>query len=146
MPYWIVTVSQDNLAKILEHQIIGVPISSASTLSKIKKGDRIVIYISKKRQGYGGPKANVSEFGAICEVVDDKPFFSEEAIWYSRGEEKFPWRRKIKVISTKKVKVTSLLERLSFITKKQKWGAFFFKTIRPISDTDYETILKAMEE
>jgi len=48
MANWIITTSKDNLAKVLEHQIIGVPLRSGLVLSKIKKGDRIAIYIAKR--------------------------------------------------------------------------------------------------
>jgi len=144
MADWLVVTSEDNLARVLEHQIIGVPAHSSSTLSKIKKGDRIVIYVGKKKQGYGGPNASVSEFAAIGEVLDDKPFFDEKRIWHSRSAEKFPWRRKAKIISNKHIKAKELIGKLNFITKKQKWGAYFLTTLRQISDVDYKLISAAM--
>jgi predicted RNA-binding protein len=144
MAKWIVTTSEDNLAKILEHQIIGVPLKSGSALSKIKKGDRIVIYIGKRRHGYGGLGASVSEFVATGEVMDDEPFFSEELIWHSRSGERFPWRRKVRIVPNKRVKAKGLIDLLSFIHKKDKWGAYFLTTLREITDADYAFISKAI--
>lgn len=140
---WIVVISEDNLAKALEHQLIGVPISSGRALSKMEKGDRVVFYIGKKRQGQGGPRASISEFGPIAEIVDTAPILNEQPIWHSKLGEKFPWRRKIKILSTKRVKAKELVNSLSFIKKTENWGAYFLNTLREIPDADYDLILKA---
>ncbi|MCL0091298.1 EVE domain-containing protein [Dehalococcoidales bacterium] len=145
MANWIVVISEDNLARALEHQLIGVPMSAGRTLSKMKKGDRVVFYISKKRQGQGGPGASVSEFGPIAEIADEAPTFDEQPIWYSKSGEKFPWRRKIKVLSTKRAKAKGLVNSLSFIKQAENWGAYFLNTLREIPDSDYNLILKAVE-
>ena len=142
---WIVTVSGDNLQDTLKHNLIGLPERRRNLLKKVRQGDTVVFYISKKRAGYGGPKSNVSQFGPIAKVTGEE-FFSDAPIWRSRVKDVFPSRLPITIVSKGRVNAADVIPHLNFIKDKSKWGLHFFTGVRELSEEDYKTLLAAIKK
>jgi len=139
---WIVTVSEDNLQETLKHNLIGLPERRRNLLKRVRPGDTVVFYIGKKRAGYGGPTASVSQFGPIAEVTGEE-FFSDVPIWGSRGRDVFPSRLPISLVSEGRVNAADVIPHLSFI-QKSRWGLYFLTGIRELSEEDYKTLVASI--
>jgi len=142
---WIVTVSEDNLQETLKNNLVGLPERRRNLLKRVRPGDTVVFYIGKKRAGYGGPRASVSQFGPIAEVAGEE-FFSDDPIWGVRGKERFPARLPICLVSEGRVNAADVTPRLNFVRDKNKWGLYFLTGIRELSEEDYKTLLAAITE
>jgi predicted RNA-binding protein len=142
---WIVTISQDNLQETLKHNQIGLPERRRNLLKKVRSGDTVVFYIGKKREGYGGPRSGVHQFGPIAKVNSEE-FFSDVPSWKSRSGKPFPSRLSISVMSEGRVNAAKVIPHLSFIQNKDKWGLYFLTGIRAISEEDYKTLITAIKK
>ena len=142
--YWIISISEDNLEIALKYNLIGLPSTGKKLMLKISDGDHIVFYIGKQRAGYGGGHPNVLEFGPIAKI-EGSAFYDETKIWRSRRNEKYPWRRKISILSEKRIKVQDVLKKLDFIRNKKKWGVYFIKGAREIPQKDYVVLRDALK-
>lgn len=143
--YWIVTITLDNLDLAKEHGVVGVPGKRRRLISKMAEGDIIVFYVSKKKAGSQDYKHTVSEFGPIMQVVG-KVYHDDDPMWHSKGDETYPWRRRITLILDASVKAANVVRRLSFIQDKPRWGLFFVTGVREISRDDYEILRKEIEQ
>lgn len=141
---WIVTISEDNLEETLKHELIGMPEGRRSLAKRMSPGDTIVLYVGKKRAGYGGPGASVSEFGPVVEVTRPE-FHSDVPIWKSRSGEAFPCRVPVSLMSKGKAKAADVVPHLNFVRIKEKWGPYFLTGVRLISEDDYQRLVAAME-
>ncbi len=90
--------------------------------NKLKVGDRIVFY----KAGIDGKKF-IGKASIYTELKEDGIDFS---LGLSDAE---VWK--------KPIKITSLLDSLEFIKDKTNWGCYLQGGVRPISDSDYMTIL-----
>lgn len=143
---WLVTISEDNFQIALEKGLIGVSDRWHRPLEEMREGDNIIFYIGKKKVGKGGPHSSVSEFAGVAEVTGPV-FVSEECIWHSKGEETFPYQRKIKFPSSvAREKASEICRSLEFIRNPDYWMLYFLTAIRKLSDADYETIKKALSK
>ena len=142
---WIVTISEDNLQDTLKHNLIGLPERRRNLLKRVRLGDTVVFYVGKKRAGYGGPRASVSQFGPVAEVTGEE-FFSEAPIWGSRGGDVFPSRLPISLVSEGRVNAADIIPHLSFVRDKGKWGLYFLTGVRELSEEDYKTLLAAIKK
>jgi len=142
---YIVTISEDNLQETLKRKLIGLPERRSKLAKRIHPGDTIIFYIGKKRAGYGGPRASVSEFGPVVKVTDEG-FFSDILIWNSRSGERFPYRLPISIVLEGRVKAGDVIPRLKFAQGKEKWGLYFLTGIREVSEEDCITLLAAIKK
>lgn len=105
-------------------------------MSKPQKGDWIVYYSSKE---FFESKMPFQKFTAIGQIADDKP---EQHI----SSENFkPHRRKVDYIKCKETDIRPLLEKLSFIKNKDKWGFYLMSGFLEIHKDDFELIKASME-
>lgn len=143
---WIVVTTEDNFAISIKHNIIGVSFWRRSILMSVKKGDNLVFYITRKRAGYRYPHERVCEFASIGVVVGT-PFESQEEIWEGPPGEVYPYRVQVKIYKSKtRVRVSKVVNQLSFIKNKERWGVSFLASMREISDNDFKTIKKMLAD
>jgi len=141
---WLVTISEDNFQVALKKGLIGVSPRWRKPLDEMKKGDGIIFYIGKKKVGKGGPHSSISQFAGLAEVTGPA-FVSKEPVWHSKGDELFPYRRKIKFsASVDKAEASKVCRSLEFIRNPDYWMLYFLTAIRKISNADYETIKRAL--
>jgi len=106
----------------------------------LKPNDFFVFYLA------GNPITETKRFiahGKIKEIVVDKSYY-EDDIHLSRPIEKVV---KLKsVVSNKSASIYNVKDRLSFITKKKKWGPSMQGGIIQITEKDYNVIVKEMNK
>jgi hypothetical protein len=67
-----------------------------------------------------------------------------ESYTFEMSQDFIPWRRNITFLKSKEVPIEPLLEELTFIKDKKKWGFPFRRGSFEISCKDFELIAKSM--
>lgn len=101
----------------------------------MSKGDYIIFYSPKTSLKDG---EILQTFTAIGVVDDDAPSQVEMTPDFH------PWRRKVKFLKGGEAAIKPLLEHLSFIKDKSRWGYPFRMGLFEIQEADFELIAKAM--
>ncbi len=142
--YWIIPLTEHNWEVVKKLNIIGVaPRSPARNL--ISKDDVIIFYVVRKgATKYGG------KFVGAYRVVSDW-YYEEKPLWpdeVNEGKVKYPWRAKIEPIKLGMVDLRDIVEKLSFIAKKNRPAVYLMGTPanfkRPIPAEDAKIILEAL--
>jgi predicted RNA-binding protein len=102
---------------------------------RLAKGDWVVYYSPKER--ISEPE-QCQRFTALGKVVDEEPVQVEQAPGF------VPWRRRIEYLEAREVEIRPLLDDLSFIPNKSKWGAAFRFGLIEISREDFLRITNRM--
>jgi predicted RNA-binding protein len=142
MAYWLCITNEDNWKVIREKNIWGVPERHKNTISKVKPGDKLLIYL---RQEKIGEEIKPSRIVAVYEATSE-PFRDSTRIFKSpksMGNETFPLRVKLKPIKIfpQPVEFKPLIPKLRFVTNKKKWsGHLMGKAMRQIPEEDYRLI------
>lgn len=134
--YFLICASRDHVLEGVKAGIAQAGHGKKDYMSRLSKGDWIVFYSSKDKLENGKP---LQRFTAIGQVIDDKPY--QPSI-----EENFkPYRRNVEFKKVKEADIRPLLEHLSFIKHKKKWGFYLISGFRKISKEDFEVIEHAMQ-
>ncbi|MEM2189951.1 MAG: EVE domain-containing protein [Archaeoglobaceae archaeon] len=148
MAFWLCITTEENWEIIKNKNIWGVPERHKNTISKVKNGDRLLIYLKQERKDdeIKEPRI-VAEFEATSEVFKDSSriFKSPKGM----GNEIFPLRIKIKPVEIfiEPIDFKSLIPKLDLIKNKKKWtGHLMGKAMREISEKDYATIISAKKK
>jgi predicted RNA-binding protein len=105
-------------------------------ISKPSKGDWIVYYSSKDVFKDGKV---YQKFTAIGKITDDEPYQPDT-------REKFkPYRRNVDYKPCKEAEIRLLIENLSFIKNKKRWGFYLISGFREISKDDFGIIKHTMK-
>ncbi len=143
MTYWLCITTEENWRVIRERDVWGVPERHKNTISKVKLGDKLVIYV--KQESMGG-EVKPSRIVGVFEAVSE-PFRDSTRIFSSKGMrssgETFPYRIKIKLVKIfdKPIEFKPLIPKLKFITNKKKWsGHLMGKAMREIPEVDFKLI------
>jgi len=102
---------------------------------RLVTGDWVIYYSSKERLSEAG---RCQRFTALGRVVDDELMRVEQAPGFT------PWRRRMEYLEAREVEIRPLLDRLSFITDKSRWGAVFRFGLIEIPRDDFMRIAKRM--
>jgi predicted RNA-binding protein len=138
MKYWLCVTNQENWEVIKERNIWGVEERHRNTISKVKPGDRLLIYVmgTKKDDESLSPRI-VAVYEAVSEVfIDSSRIFKGKV---------YPLRIRLRpiVIFPKPLDFRELVPRLSFIKNKRFWvGHIRGKAMREIPKGDFETVLE----
>ena len=143
MTYWLCITNEENWKIIKEKNIWGVPERHKNTISKVKQGDRCLIYVKQEREKdkIKEPRI-VAEYEVISEVFKDSKRIFRTPL--GMRNEVFPLRIKLKPVEifSKPVDFKSLIPELKFITNKKKWsGHLMGKAMREIPEEDYRLII-----
>ncbi len=111
--------------------------------SKLKKGDRCLIYVKQERIGNELKESRiVGEYDVESEVFKDSSRIFKSPP--NMGNESFPYRIKLKPIKVfkKPIEFKPLIPKPNFIKNKKKWsGHLMGKAMRQIPKEDYELIV-----
>ncbi len=134
--YFLICASRDHFLEGVKAGIAQAGHGKKDYMSRLSKGDWIVFYSSKDKFENGKP---LQRFTAIGQVIDDEPYqpFTEENFK--------PYRRNVEFKKVKEADIRPLLEHLSFIKNKKKWGFYLISGFRKISKEDFEVIEHAMQ-
>jgi predicted RNA-binding protein len=140
MDYWLFVTTGENLKIITEKSFIGLPNRNKGTLSRVKKGDKCLIYTKRGAGEYSKPLVS-GEYQIVSDVyVENTRVFDSP----KRRKEVFPLRLKLKRIGrpTDPVPFKPIVPYLSFILNKRYWGSSF-QGRGPINipEKDYLTIV-----
>ena len=137
--YMIITDKYDYECDIKnEFSCAGFPARNEKSAKKMKKGDKIIFYVTKK-----------SVFMAAVEVTGEY-FYSQKQIWIDPYD---LWCHRVKttpIVHIENVKdgiyIKDIWDNLDFIKNKGKWGSQVQGSFRRISEHDYNIILEHIEE
>lgn len=134
--YFIICASRDHVLKAVKGGFAQAGHGNKTFISKPGKGDWVAFYSSKDKIENGKP---LQKFTAIGQVADEEPY-------QHSGSGNFkPYRRNVEFEKVAETEIRPLLERLSFIKYKKKWGFYFVSGFREISEEDFDVIKNAME-
>jgi predicted RNA-binding protein len=134
--YFLICASRDHVLKGVEGGFAQAGHGRKDFISKPSKGDWVVFYSSKDEFENGKP---LQKFTAIGQVVDEEPYQPTAS-----GNFK-PYRRNIEFKNSQEVEIRPLLEHLTFIKNKKKWGFYLISGFREISKEDFNVIKTAMK-
>jgi predicted RNA-binding protein len=133
--YWIGVASREHVLVGARGGFAQFSHGKLGPAKRLSTGDWVIYYSGKEK--YGEPEL-CQKFTAIGQVVDAEPVQVEQFPGFK------PYRRKIKYQKAREVDIRPLIERLSFIKNKSKWGMSFRFGFLEISESDFNTIAKRM--
>jgi len=133
--YWIGVASREHVQRGAKDGIAQVCHGKKGPLGMMKKGDWIIYYSPTL---YFQAKDPCRSFTAIGRITDDDPYR------YRMSGHFIPWRRNVNFLQSKEVPIRPLLDRLTFIQDKKKWGFPFRRGCFEINEQDFMCLAKEM--
>jgi hypothetical protein len=105
-------------------------------LGRMRVGDRLVYYSPAEEMGGGAPCRSFSAIGTV----------EGEAFQVDMGGGFRPYRRRVSFDARAHLApIVPLLDRLSFIQDKRRWGYPFRRGLFEVTEADFRVIAEAME-
>lgn len=136
MKYYLIAASKDHVLKGFEKGFAQAGHGRKDYISKPAKGDKIVYYSAKDKFENGTP---LQKFTAMGKVTDDEVYQPDIKSGFK------PYRRNVQFYKVKETSIRPLIDQLSFIKNKKRWGFYLISGFREIPKEDYELIEKAMK-
>ena len=133
--YWIGVACQEHVRKAVLGGFAQVCHGKLRPLSQMKKGDWILYYSPTLRFGEKEP----------CQVFTAAGEIKSEPYLFPMSCDFMPWRVEVFFKKTKNAPIKNLLDQLSLIKDKKKWGFPFRMGCFEINLQDFEVITRAME-
>ena len=134
--YWVSTISRDHVRLSVEGGFTQAGHGKASGLKRVKADDWLVYYSPKTSLRDGEP---LQAFTAMGRVIDEELYQVEQAPGFA------PWRRNIEFIRATEAPIRPLIDQLSFIKDKRRWGYMFRVGLFKIPQEDFALISQAMK-
>jgi predicted RNA-binding protein len=139
MKYWLCVTNQENWEVIKEKNIWGVEERHRNTISKVRPGDKLLVYVmGTKKENETLPPRIVAAYEAVSEMFTDSSRIFKGKL--------YPLRIRLRPIAifSKPLDFRGLVAKLSFIRNKRMWvGHIRGKAMREIPKGDFETVLEA---
>src|SRR5947209_630497 len=116
MKQWVNTISRDHVQRGAEGGFTQAGHGKASGLKRLAAGDWLVFYSPKTSLQDGEP---LQAFTAMGQVLGDEPYQVEMAPGFQ------PWRRNVAYSDCVEAPIKPLLDELTFIKDKKRWGYVF---------------------
>lgn len=133
--YWIAVASREHVLRGISLGICQVCHGKAGPLSLMQEGDFVIYYSPTERFGQKEP---CQRFTAIGRVLAKAPY------QFQMSEDFVPWRRDLHFFSAREVPIVPLLDSLSFISDKKRWGFPFRRGCFSIPAGDFTFIASKM--
>ena len=133
--YWVNTISRDHVRLSVEGGFTQAGHGKPSGLKRLKADDWLVYYSPKTSLRDGEP---LQAFTAIGRVLDEELYQVEQAPGFT------PWRRNIEFAGSIEAPIRPLIDQLSFIKDKRRWGYTFRVGLFKIPQEDFALISRAM--
>lgn len=114
--YWIGVASKEHVLRGVTEGFSQVCHGNQASLKRMQSGDWIIYYSPTE---VFGQKTPCRKFTAIGKIAPGDPYEFRMAIEF------IPWRRDVAYFSAQEVAIEPLLDKLSCITNKQRWGFTF---------------------
>jgi len=133
--YWVSTISRDHVLLSVEGGFTQAGHGKSSALKRLKTDDWLVYYSPKTGLRDGEP---VQAFTGIGRVADEELYQVEQVPGFT------PWRRNIEFVKSIEAPIRPLIDQLSFIKDKRRWGYMFRVGLLKIPQEDFAVISRAM--
>ena len=134
--YWIGVASREHVKNGVEWGIAQVCHGKGGPLKRMKAGDGIIYYSSVEAFG---KKDACQKFTAIGKIKEGEPY------QFEMSKNFIPWRRDVAFNKeAKDADIKPLIEKLSFIKNKDRWGFPFRWGCFEIQKEDFQIISHAM--
>ncbi len=133
--YWIGVASREHARLGVRGGFAQFSHGRLAPARRLSKGDWVIYYSGRERYGQPDP---CQRFVAVGRVVDSQPTQVGQFPGFR------PWRRRIKYRRAREVEVHPLIERLSFIKDKGRWGGAFRFGFLEVDVSDFRTIAQEM--
>ncbi|HEY5259441.1 MAG TPA: EVE domain-containing protein [Rhabdochlamydiaceae bacterium] len=131
MTYWIGVACREHVMRGVKGGFAQVCYGKEGHLKRMKKGDWIIYYSPTINFGEKEP---CRSFTAIGQITGDKPYA------FRMSDDFIPYRIDVKFSPAKETPIIPLLDELSFIQDKKKWGFPFRRGCFSISEADFVLI------
>lgn len=133
--HWVSTISRDHVRAARTGGFTQSGHGKAAGVRRLGAGDWIVFY-SPKTSLRGGE--SLQAFTAIGRVADDEIYQVDMGAGFA------PWRRNVNFLDCDEVPIRPLINALSFIQDKQRWGYMFRLGMFEVPPEDFELIKDRM--
>jgi hypothetical protein len=133
--FWIGVASKDHVQKGATEGFCQLCHGKSAPLKRLKKGDWIIYYSPKEKFG---EKIPYQKFTAIGKVVGDEVYAVD------MGGGFIPYRKDVEFYECNEVEIKLLLEKLSFIQDKKRWGYSFRFGYFQINECDFQLLYGKM--
>jgi hypothetical protein len=133
--FWIGVVSREHVQKGVELGIAQLNHGKRAPLARMHQGDWLIYYSPRTSYPSGAP---LQAFTAIGQITSDVP----SQVTLPDGFQAF--RHTVRYLSCRQVPIQEVLEDLTFLPDKQRWGARFRFGHLAVSRTDFQQIARAM--
>jgi hypothetical protein len=133
--YWIGVASKEHVQNGVIGGFAQVCHGKPGPLNSMEEGDWIIYYSPTLK--FGG-KEPCQSFTAIGKINVGKPYT------FPMSPDFIPWRRDVSFLKSHEAPIQPLLDHLSFIKDKQKWGFPFRRGCFEISRDDFQVIAYTM--
>ena len=133
--YWVGVASKEHVQRGEKEGFAQVCHGKPGPLRRMKGGDWIVYYSPTYQFGIKNP---CQRFTAIGKIDEREPY------QFAMTEQFIPWRRDVDFLPSRSAAIDSLLENLSFIKDKKRWGFPFRRGCFEISQDDFKKIANEM--
>ena len=132
---WVIVVSKNHIQRGIEGGFVQANHGKAAPLKRMKVDDWVLIYSPKVE--YEGTE-KLQAFTAIGRVT------GETVYQHDMGGGFVPFRRDVTFLDSVETPIVPLVDDLTFIRDKQKWGYLFRFGFFEIPLADLETIARHM--
>ena len=133
--YWLLIAAHDHVQRGVEGGFCQANHGKAQNLKRMHKSDGVVFYSPKEKYGESTP---LQKFTAIGRISDD-------AVYQAQMTPDFePFRRHVDFAKSQATPIAPLIDALSFIKNKAKWGSTFRFGFLEIPEEDFIQIEKQM--
>lgn len=133
--YWMGVASYEHVQRGVIGGFAQVCHGKIGTLKEMAPGDGLIYYSPTYHFGEKDP---CRCFTAIGRVEPGEPYLFE------MSKDFIPWRRNVTFLPSEKTPIEPLLEALTFIKDKKRWGFPFKRGSFEIPRSDFEWIAKKM--
>lgn len=133
--YWIGVASKEHVQRGIKGGFCQICHGKRGPLNHMKEGDWIIYYSPVLK--FSG-KEPCQSFTAIGKIKHGDPYT------FPMSEDFIPWRRDVSFLKSKEAPIHPLLDHLSFIKNKDKWGFPFRRGCFEIPQSDFLIISQAM--
>jgi hypothetical protein len=131
MRYWVGVASKEHVMRGVQGGFAQVCHGKAGPLKQMKMDDWIIYYSPTLRFGEKEP---CRAFTAIGRIKGKEPY------QYRMSDDFIPYRRDVDFLAAVEAPIVPLIEKLTFISDKSKWGFPFRRGCFFISQQDFHII------
>jgi predicted RNA-binding protein len=134
--YWIAVASKEHVLRGVKGGFCQVCHGKDAHLKKMKPKDFLIYYSPKERFEEKEP---CQKFTAIGQILPNDPY------QFKMSEDFIPWRRDVIFYPCKEVEIGPLIDSLSFIKNKERWGFPFMRGCVKVNLSDFLLIATKMD-